>query len=199
MTAPKPFVEDDAIAHARTLHGDALVTRGVIVPMAVDSFGADSSRVFGGNVGRVDGRLHVEGNGVGNGPWQLEPDAYAFEYRTLPCLLVRGPYGAWCGYVALPPGHPWTSLDLCLVDSSVVDVHGGVTSQDKLVEKLGVSYCAVGFDCSHGSMGDLCPASVAYGVQSDAVSGTYRDFRYACEELVSLATQAVAAGQGSCV
>lgn len=43
-----------------------------------------------------------------SGPWDGEPDgAIEFEHKGLPCMLHRGPLGAWCGYVGLPAGHPW--------------------------------------------------------------------------------------------
>lgn len=44
----------------------------------------------------------------GDGPWQLEPDKAQWpDVETgLPCLIVRNTFGAWCGYVGVPPGHP---------------------------------------------------------------------------------------------
>jgi hypothetical protein len=49
----------------------------------------------------------------GDGPWQAEPDKVQWidEATGLDCLIVRGPAGAWCGYVGLPPGHPWHGVD----------------------------------------------------------------------------------------
>lgn len=41
------------------------------------------------------------------GPWDLEPDRAEFEHAGLPCLLVRNATGAWCGYAAVLPGHPF--------------------------------------------------------------------------------------------
>ncbi len=43
----------------------------------------------------------------GPGPWQDEPDKAQWldAGSRLPCLIVRGPVGALCGYVGLPPGH----------------------------------------------------------------------------------------------
>lgn len=46
----------------------------------------------------------------GKGPWQKEPDRMEWEHKGLPCLIVRGPVGAWCGYVAVPPSHPWHGI-----------------------------------------------------------------------------------------
>lgn len=43
------------------------------------------------------------------GPWTTEPDF--LEWRSslaphYPLMLIRGPLGAWCGYVGVPPHHP---------------------------------------------------------------------------------------------
>jgi hypothetical protein len=42
----------------------------------------------------------------GAGPWCDEPDRVEFDAHGLPCLMQRIPMGTWCGYVAVPPGHP---------------------------------------------------------------------------------------------
>lgn len=44
-------------------------------------------------------------------PWLNEPEHDEFIHAGLRCRLVRGPLGAWCGYVALPPGHPLHSIE----------------------------------------------------------------------------------------
>lgn len=46
-----------------------------------------------------------------DGPWMHEPDRVDFEHAGLPCLLLRNGKGAWCGYAAVPPGHPWHGVD----------------------------------------------------------------------------------------
>jgi hypothetical protein len=47
-------------------------------------------------------------SGWAEGPWQSEPDKMQWqdEATGLPCLLLRGPMGALCGYVGIPPEHP---------------------------------------------------------------------------------------------
>lgn len=42
------------------------------------------------------------------GPWDNEPDKIQWqdEVTGLPCLIVRGPVGALCGYVGVPKSHP---------------------------------------------------------------------------------------------
>lgn len=43
------------------------------------------------------------------GEWDDEPDRMQWPDETtdLPCLAVRNPMGALCGYVGLSAGHPW--------------------------------------------------------------------------------------------
>jgi hypothetical protein len=63
----------------------------------------------------------------GDGPWQTEPDRVDFTHAGLPCLLLRNHHGAWCGYAAVPPGHPWHGKDWTEDDAvSKVEVHWGI-------------------------------------------------------------------------
>lgn len=50
----------------------------------------------------------VDKSGWGPGPWNDEPDKRQWqdEATGLPCLIVRSPVGALCGYVGVPPDHP---------------------------------------------------------------------------------------------
>lgn len=76
------------------------------------------------------------------GEWDDEPDKMQWQDKTtgLPCLIVRGPSGALCGYAGVAPGHPWhgVSYNSCVKDGceeswcdhrpeSTIDVHGGLT------------------------------------------------------------------------
>jgi len=40
-------------------------------------------------------------------PWWREDNKVEFESDGLKCYMCRGPLGAWCGYVGIPPEHPW--------------------------------------------------------------------------------------------
>ena len=61
----------------------------------------------------------------GPGPWQDEPDRAEWRHAGLPCLAVRVMHhGSWCGYVAVPPGHPAYGKPY---DDVEVEVHGGLT------------------------------------------------------------------------
>lgn len=52
----------------------------------------------------------IDRTGWSSGPWDDEPDRIDWvDDRTgYPLLMKRNdPFGFWCGYVGLPPGHPW--------------------------------------------------------------------------------------------
>lgn len=98
----------------------------------------------------------------GDGPWQTEPDRVEWTHAGLPCLAVRSELGGhWCGYAAVPPGHPLHETSYDVID---VDVHGGLTYADACQGRI----CHVpepgepddvwwfGFDCLHA--GDFGPA-----------------------------------------
>jgi hypothetical protein len=55
------------------------------------------------------------------GAWMDEPDKVEWrdEATGLPCLAVRGPMGAWCGYVGVPPDHPDHGSDYDGVDAAI--------------------------------------------------------------------------------
>lgn len=66
------------------------------------------------------------------GPWDNEPDKLQWQdvATGLPCLIVRGPMGALCGYVGVSPGHPWYGQsydDVRRADGEDVAIHGGLT------------------------------------------------------------------------
>ncbi len=90
----------------------------------------------------------------GDGPWQSEPDHLEWRFRGVPCIISRSPMGSWCGYVAVPKGHPWYDLPY---DSVEADVHGGLTfagpCQGHVCHKPlpgeADDVWWVGFDCSH--------------------------------------------------
>lgn len=101
----------------------------------------------------------------GDGPWQGEPDRVEFKHAGLPCLMTRHPeHGNWCGYAAVPPGHP---LHGASPDNANLGAHGGV-NYASLCSGL---ICHVpdpgepddvwwfGFDCAHSY--DYCPGLVA--------------------------------------
>jgi hypothetical protein len=73
------------------------------------------------------------------GPWDAEEDRYEWWYKEYPCIIMRNGAGSLCGYIGLPPGHPWYNRSygsLCGWDdddshpSYDIDVHGGLTYSD---------------------------------------------------------------------
>jgi hypothetical protein len=138
----------------------------------------------------------------GTGPWDTEPFDRA-EWRDektgLPCLAHRNRSGAWCGYVAVPPGHPAHGKEYGDVDASA---HGGLTYADKCsgaichVAKPGEpdDVWWLGFDCAH--LGDMSPGMAAltrkHNLPRMADNETYKTFEYVKSECARLAEQLAA-------
>jgi hypothetical protein len=149
----------------------------------------------------------------GDGPWQSEPDRIEWRFSGTPrlaMLIVRNSMGALCGYVGVPPGHPWHGKQYGEVDA---DVHGGLTYSDACVEGGKICHVALpgepeevwwqGFDCGHSF--DLAPGMNArlktcgggLGFLSDLSDGTnYRDVGYVRAEVERLALQASRVAKG---
>lgn len=138
----------------------------------------------------------------GDGPWLTEPDREEWRHESgLPMLAVRGPHGAWCGYVGVPPGHPWHGRDPFDLG---VDVHGGLNYASTCIgvichqplpgEPDNVWW--LGFDCSHTF--DLAPETEALVRKvTDWFRGTrgghYWTLDEVREEVSRLAEQVIAA------
>lgn len=138
------------------------------------------------------------------GEWDKEPDKVQWidEATNLDCLIHRGTSDALCGYVGLPPGHPFHGKDYNDVkrtDGSYLNVHGGLTFASPCSEKVradGGGICHIpapgrpanvwwlGFDCAHCD--DKTPA-----YESTILNGTYRTLDYVKSEVVQLAAQLV--------
>lgn len=104
---------------------------------------------------RIEYRDVIEKSDWKRGVWDHEPDKIQWpdEVTELPCLIVRGPTGSWCGYVGVPEGHPLFGLEYgdCPQGAEcpqrteehswcdhtpehVLEVHGGVTFTGKCSE-----------------------------------------------------------------
>lgn len=145
----------------------------------------------------------------GPGPWQEEPDRVEFKHAGLPCLMLRHDRtGNWCGYAAVPPGHPLHGEPY---DNADVRAHGGLTYSDKCRGDI----CHVpapgepdnvwwfGFDCAHA--GDFCPGMEATLLSIPAIVEmratrypnleryeVYRDVHYVRSQVERLAEQLAA-------
>ena len=156
----------------------------------------------------------VDKTGWGDGPWQAEPDKRQWQDKAtgLPCLIVRNPIGALCGYVGVPAGHPVHGKGYDDVD---VGVHGGLTFADRCHEGAEEhSICHkpapgesddvwwLGFDCAHA--GDLSPQHAATMREIRVMpefrrlpspymrDDTYKDIAYVEGEVQRLAAQLAA-------
>ena len=100
----------------------------------------------------------IDRTGWEPGPWDNEPDR--IEWRSpdgVACLMVRNRFGNWCGYAAVPPGHPWYEKDH---DEVEAHAHGGLTYAS-FCQTDGGPICHIaqpgepervwwlGFDCGH--------------------------------------------------
>lgn len=131
-----------------------------------------------------------------------EPDKIQFqdEATGMPCLIVRGPAGALCGYVGVNPDHPLYEKEYEYAD---VDVHGGLTFSSFCHESEdGRGICHIpdvgeerkvwwfGFDCAHS-----CDLTPKYDFDENGQSrygdgySSYRDIRYVKGEVIRLAAQ----------
>jgi hypothetical protein len=154
--------------------------------------------------------MKIDKSSWGPGPWQDEPDRLEWKHAGLSCLIVRAQPGHLCGYVAVPPGHPWHGVDYSgrydengesYTPSPIdVDVHGGLTYAEKCQGKI----CHVpapgdpddvwwlGFDCAH--LGDTSPKREA----EDRGRGwfdpmaSYKSVPYVRREVERLAEQVAA-------
>jgi hypothetical protein len=133
----------------------------------------------------------------GEGAWQSEPDKVQWqdEATGYPCLIVRGPSGALCGYVGISSQHPYFECDYGDCD---VDVHGGLTFANKcshgdecdsICHKVSAgendNVWWLGFDCAHS--GDVCPEH-----NNRSQNAVYRSRAYVTAEVESLAKQLAA-------
>lgn len=136
-----------------------------------------------------------------SGPWDGEPDRVEWYVDDVPCLITRNPnLGHLCGYVAVPPGHPWHGKGYDDID---VGVHGGLTYADLCAPDIGVCHVPrpgepedvwwVGFDLAH--YGDLSPVMVMFErkVGFGPFPGEwYKDVSYVTRQCEDLARQAQA-------
>jgi hypothetical protein len=146
----------------------------------------------------------IDKSGWGPGPWQDEPDFVEWQSAEPPhfrCQVNRNEIGGvFCGYVAVPPGHPAHGKGAGEVE---VEVHGDVTFGS---EAIGGGW-AIGFDCGHAW--DFQPAMEArlkaqlppgmYAAQQRVLSdmpggSTYKTLAFVRAEVESLARQLAAMG-----
>lgn len=155
-----------------------------------------------------------------DGPWKGEPDKAQWidEATGLDCLMVRNSMGTLCGYVGVPPEHPWHGKhysqcleacpegDYCYGHSpeSQILVHGGITFSAACQEDRAEGICHVpapgrphdvwwfGFDCGHYE--DCSPLDHTMAAERPEwrTDGEYRDLEYVQDECADMALQLAA-------
>lgn len=153
----------------------------------------------------------------GHGPWDGEPDKVQWidEATGLDCLMVRHDLGHWCGYVGVPPEHPFHGVhyDKCRLpcehdhveawdycDDAYISVHGGLTYSDFCQEFSGGDHsrgvCHIPEPGRPANVwwlgfdcahaGDQSPGMPRLGVM---LGGTYKDQPYVEQNVRELAEQ----------
>jgi hypothetical protein len=153
-------------------------------------------------------------------PWRTEPNSKTFESSGYVCTMKRNPEtGVWCGYVAVPAGHPWYGLARTESVTPVVeleftartgpfDLLGEAFTPKRPVGQIGltlavdvhggVTYAGkpsdnedwtFGFDCQHA--GDVMPRMLEKpGFPVALFDGwSYRDLDYVTGQCARLAAQ----------
>lgn len=124
----------------------------------------------------------------GDGPWQNEPDKVQWqdEATGLPCLIVRGPQGALCGYVGVAEGHP--AFEKHYDDVPDMVVHGGLTFADHC--HSGPEESAICHVPAEGEP-DVAPAFESHfkSIGMSDWTRTYRELDYVKGEVRGLALQ----------
>lgn len=153
-------------------------------------------------------------------PWLNEPSRVEFRYKGYDCLIQRVDHrradnpkdylGHLCGYVAIPPGHPYHGKSY---DDMDIEVHGGLTYGNKCQGKIchvpqpGESDDVfwIGFDMAHSD--DLIPGmwelrqpgECLYDINQkfssipDRLHETYKTIGYVKNEIRSVVKQLIKA------
>lgn len=112
----------------------------------------------------------VDRTGWPAGPWDNEADRYEWRRGKIPCLIRRrSRFGYWCGYVAVPEGHPWFGRDHDQIGARVhgmLNYSGGCNPQAGICHEVGPGdddlVWWLGFDCGHPQ--DVRPGVLALAV-----------------------------------
>lgn len=156
----------------------------------------------------------IDKSAWGEGPWQFEPDKISWvdPATNFPCLIVRGSLlGALCGYVGIPPEHPWFGKNYWESISGIegrddspeylLNAHRGINFSRPCQEdnkERGVCHLPesdesdhvwwYGFDCAHA--GDIWPAMNDVDAFPNVGSQeSYKDVDYIRQQVRLLATQ----------
>jgi hypothetical protein len=110
-----------------------------------------------------------------------EPNHEIYLHEGFLCEIKRHPSLLHlCGYIQVPPNHPWFGQEY--ID---VNVHGGITWGDK--SEITGNW-VLGFDCGHA--GDISYPSVMLRLRSSCFDEEYRDWEYVKSQTNYLALEA---------
>ena len=134
-----------------------------------------------------------------NPEWETEPDRVEFEHLGFPCLIRRVQHiGSLCGYVAVPPGHPWHGQSQDDIEDDI-EIHGGLSYASKSREEWCHKdkpelndYWWLGFDCAHAW--DILPVILSISPRLADSQSKYRNIAYVTKQCEKLAKQALSAG-----
>jgi hypothetical protein len=106
----------------------------------------------------------MDRTGWAPGPWDDEPDKaqWTDQATGLPCLAVRNELSVWCGYVGVPPEHPYhgrhfegTHLAAHGEVNYAAPCQGYICHSPEPGQPENVWW--FGFDCGHEHAGDVVP------------------------------------------
>lgn len=112
-----------------------------------------------------------------------EPNFKMFLHNGHICVIVRTPYGHYCGYVGVTESSSLYKTDYELIYD--INVHGGLTYAINglyCFEGMLDNVWFFGFDCAHFN------DAVLYNHYAEE-SGIYRDFEYVKENVINLSNQ----------
>lgn len=153
-----------------------------------------------------------------NKEWETEPNRVEFEHLGFPCLIKRHySMGFLCGYVGVPPSHPWHGKGYPSVEA---EVHGGLTYSAECDGDPVDGICHkpkegqtddtwwLGFDCGHGydfipyaiseyanpmwALGQMVAPAFEQPLQENVPKEEYRNIEYVRMQCEKLAAQAQA-------
>jgi hypothetical protein len=131
------------------------------------------------------------------GEWQQEPDRIEWVYLDFPCLIVRQDGGWLCGYVGIPPTHPYYGKDMLDNEIKEIQVHRKITLSEisqqsddpravcyRLLPNYD-NYWWIGFDCCHSE--DALPIMMNFYRFQDSAS--YKNVEFVKNEVEYLARE----------
>jgi len=132
-----------------------------------------------------------------DGEWQQEPDRIEWVFLGFPCLITRQNESWLCGYVGIPPSHPYYGKDREDKELKEISIHKSITFSEASHQSddpravnhqllpTDKNYWWIGFDCCHSK--DVFPMIINfYKFPSDA---SYKNVEFVKTQVEFLARQ----------